>query len=78
MFMSNETDVVTINDIRQLPHIYIPYDSVEHARSKHPEGAIYHFKSLVKQGWQIIAWPLVMTKPEPKTQEGWETENETA
>ncbi len=60
-------DVVVVHDVLQLPYVHIPYASVAHARAKHPIGTIYHFKSLVKQGWQIIAWPVVMYKP--KTEE---------
>ena len=63
--MSTQADeVIIIHDVRQLPYVHIPYHSIEHARSKHPTGTLYHFKSLVKQGWQIVAWPVVMLKPE--------------
>ncbi len=68
---NNEDDVVIVHDIRQLPYIHIPYSSVAHARTKHPTGTIYHFQSQVKQGWQIIAYPIVMVKPknEEETQD---------
>jgi len=56
-------EVVVVSHIGQLPWIYIPYASVSAARAKNPVGTIYHFKSQVKQGWQIIAFPIQMNKP---------------
>lgn len=71
--MSNELvqvqdkDIVVIEDIKQLPYLYIPYPSIAHARAKHPYGEIYHYVSPKKIGWQIIAWPILMTKKEEVT-----------
>ena len=58
-----DPDVVVVGDPKQLPFVYIPYSTVAHARAKHPVGTIYHFKSEIKQGWQIVAWPIILSKP---------------
>lgn len=58
-----DENVIVVNDVRQLPYIHIPYSSVAHARVKHPHDTLYHFVSEKKQGWQIIAYPIMMEKP---------------
>lgn len=58
-----DENVIVVNDIKQLPYIHIPYSSVAHARIKHPTDTLYHFVSEKKQGWQIIAYPIMMEKP---------------
>jgi len=58
-----DENVIVVNDVRQLPYLYIPYSSIEHARIKHPHGTIYHFVSEKKQGWQIVTYPIQMEKP---------------
>ena len=72
-----EEDVVDGNVVRvgstlSLPYAYIPYYSVRAAREKaavvgsglDPNKTLYIFEPGVPAGYKIVAYPILMTKPE--------------
>jgi hypothetical protein len=60
----NENNVVTVSNPNLLPYSYLPYLTVEQARVKHPVGTLYVYVGIAPKGWQIVAFPVMMEKPE--------------
>jgi hypothetical protein len=79
-----DENVVRVGSPLSLPYAYIPYYSVSDARKKaadknsglDPNKTLYVFEPGVPVGYRIVAYPILMNKPEPETQEGWATDGE--
>jgi hypothetical protein len=66
--------VIDVSKTTELPYIHIPFRSVEAAREKlqlwknsgrnvDPEATLYRYTGK-PEGWQIVAYPIVLVKPE--------------
>lgn len=60
---------IVVTSTTSLPYSYIPYSSVAHARINHPCETLYVYNGKAPAGYQIVAFPVLMKKPE-KNQEG--------
>jgi hypothetical protein len=56
--------VVLVSDPLDLPYRYVSYETVKHARVNHPDDKLYVFEGKYPKGYKIVAFPLVMLRPE--------------
>jgi hypothetical protein len=61
---SSQNNVVTVSSPTHLPYSYIPFHTVEQARLVYPDATLYVYVGIAPKGWQIVAYPITMTKPE--------------
>jgi hypothetical protein len=64
-----DENVVLVSDPRALPYAHIPFTSVAAARAKHPGSTLYVYEGKAP-GWKIVAYPILMSKPEEVANEG--------
>jgi hypothetical protein len=57
-------NVVLVAKTTDLPYAYIPYHNIANARVNHPEDTLYVFEPGKPAGYKIVAFPILMTKPE--------------
>lgn len=64
----NYDNTVLVSSTTRLPYAYIPYTSIADARAKHPDAALYVFEPGVPAGYKIVAFPVLMEKPEEEVE----------
>jgi hypothetical protein len=62
-------EVITVTATTRLPYKYIPYDSIERARVNHPCDTLYIYEALAPKGYKIVAFPVVLNKPEDEDEQ---------
>ena len=60
----NDSNVEYVTSPKYLPYSYLPFDSYLAARSKHPHAKLIIYQGLAPAGFQIVALPIQMVKPE--------------
>ncbi len=65
-----DKNIIRVGTPKGLPYIYIPFTNIELARQKYPTDTLYLFEPGVPTGYRIVAVPILMNKPEPKTDTG--------
>jgi hypothetical protein len=60
----DNTNIVRVGSVLSLPYAYIPYHSIANARVNHPEDTLYVFEPGKPVGYKIVAFPILMNKPE--------------
>ena len=61
---THDDNVVVVSKVTELPYAHIPYGSVAAARVKHPHDTLYVYNGKAPAGYQIVAFPILLTKPE--------------
>lgn len=66
-----DENVQMVSSPQALPYVHIPFSSFAAARAKYPDEKLYIYEGAAP-GWKIVAVSIVLRKPEPVTQEGWD------